>query len=489
MLLINYDVGLLALGADLVNSGGLLYRDIHTEMFPGAYLILASCFKVFGTSQFVSQVATACVIIAVGGLILILSRRFIDGWLALLPASITIVMGAYTSPYFSHHWCSLFFVLLYAICLVRLVSLGTKTPAAIFGAGVVGGLAVLCYQVQVVPVLAGLLAAASLLRSKGEAFRFSGWLLFGLTTVAFGLLGFLVFTGTLNHFFESTLKFVFFQYGSVNQVAYGFSNFQAITVSAFNFPWRIASATPFGILKCAPIIVAVAICFSIFKQRSFSNCLKSAPVVLLIAVAFGLLIGESHKPDMRLLIWAQPVMLIAVFYFADRVQYQYRSARILVPLCAMLVSIGLVLDAKVFLYSFPETATEYSTNRGVVRSVSNLKILEILCKRLKPGEKLLVYPYDTGVMFLSGGRFPSRYPVLHYGYHTESQFREVIEDMEKSGVRYVVWNRLFDNPNFSELGFPSYKQVSQDKLIMEPYLKDHFEPAGQCGEYLLLKRK
>ena len=164
---LNYDVGLIAIGADLICQGDHLYSDIHTVMPPGAYLVLAALFKLFGSSFFVCQVATTTIILLAGGLTLTLSRKFICGWLALLPVTIVVVTGALLNPYFSHHWCSVCFFLVFANCLVLLCT-KNKPPKKfeLFVSGLAGGLSIICYQPQVVPIVTCSIFGSFLLEKK-----------------------------------------------------------------------------------------------------------------------------------------------------------------------------------------------------------------------------------------------------------------------------------------------------------------------------------
>lgn len=505
---INYDLGLIALGADWISNGGLLYSDIHTVMFPGAYLILASFFKLFGSSFFVCQIATTISVLAVGGLTLTLSRKFINGWLAMLPATITVVVGAYMNPYFSHHWCSVFFFLAFTNLLVHF---GTQpksfTKLSLYYTGIAGGLTVLCYQLQLIPIILCSIIAGFVFAKKQQAGEKSPdseinenkmnvsttiiLLLTGITTVPTLLVIGLVATGAFNDFIDCTIKFVLSNYSEVNKVTYGWNNTQESVISLFRFPLNLCSNMIFGILNWAPAIVLIGSLFTCIKEGSLSKVVSKYPqIVLLVSLAFGLLFGEAlHKPDLRRLVWGMPIMLIAVFYFAERVSEKFKSAKILIYGASIMLTTGLLFSGKLFLLEKTIFAKEYSSNRGIVSSITNLEILEKTKNLIAPGEKVLVYPYDTAIAYLTSGKHPSKYPVLHYRYHTKEQFQSVIDDMEISKVRYVIWNRLFDNSNYRELGWPNYKRVPNDELIIEPYLREKYKPVKMYGNYLLMKRK
>lgn len=74
--LLSYDSGLIAIGSDLMLRGGLIYRDLHTVMFPGSYFILFLVFSIFGSTQFVCDFMAFATIFGVCVLLLSISRIF-----------------------------------------------------------------------------------------------------------------------------------------------------------------------------------------------------------------------------------------------------------------------------------------------------------------------------------------------------------------------------------------------------------------------------
>jgi hypothetical protein len=90
--------------------------------------------------------------------------------------------------------------------------------------------------------------------------------------------------------------------------------------------------------------------------------------------------------------------------------------------------------------------------------------------------------------FLSATRNPTRYSILMYQINTESQFREAVQSLESNNVRYVVWDRSF--PQWINNWFPAYRNPPRDKLIMEPYLVEHYRVVGSTDTgFQFLERK
>jgi hypothetical protein len=90
--------------------------------------------------------------------------------------------------------------------------------------------------------------------------------------------------------------------------------------------------------------------------------------------------------------------------------------------------------------------------------------------------------------FLSATQNPTRYSILMYHINTEAQFREVVTALEQKKVRYVLWDTLVDGPNLKQW-FPAYKQPAREKLIMEPYLTEHYNMVAIKNGFRLLERK
>lgn len=476
----SYDSSLIAIGSNLLLEGKQLYKDIHTVMLPGSYYFLALLFTIFGNSLMTCQITVTVEIVLSAFLLLLICRKISLGWFSLLPPAFISILGTMVCPHNSHHWDSLILVLLYALLLIDLPETRTKT-STLFCAGVVGGLSVLCYQNQIVPVLVGALSYSYLQKSGRALVK----LLAGMLAVWTGFFIYALSGGFLNEMFNCTVLFVLSRYHGVNAAPYGYNNWQDFIVAAGSFPLSIFSGMTFGFIKIAPILV-LAGAFIYFKKNSFS---KDRQFSFLFVLAFSLWVAELHKPDFTRLIFGEPLLLSALFYLVQKLSEYSRAIYIATSIACISLFAGLAQDAKIIRNMYQSNLAQYQSRRGTVTSNKDMSILNKLNELTRPGEKVLVYPYDTGLIYLAGITTPSRYPVLHYGYHTEEQFREVISDMDKSKVKYVVWNRLMDDANHAYFGFSSYKRVSENEKIMEPYLRSNYNFVSAFNDYCLLVRK
>ncbi len=464
-------------------------------MLPGSYYWLTFLFLLAGNSILVCQLAVTVEIGLISFLLLVIARQVSLGWLSFLPAAFTAILGAFLCPYNSHHWDSLLLVLVYCLVLLRCARVN-EPPAfgTVFGAGVLGALSILCYQNQLAPVLLGASFFSFLLYLDHKSIKFSGRFLLqiasGMAAIFVPFLIYLALSGTFTDMFDCTVRFVLERYQGVNSVPYGHFSMQDIVLGTGSFPWIIFSSIPIGIIKWAPLIVLVASIIYFSKVQSVKVALRENRVLCIVVVlAFSLWLAELHRPDLKRLVLGEPLILVLMFYYVERLFQMSRVVYFVTGIACICIVLGLSQNAKLFLQYAPNQAQLYETRRGKIKTTFDMSLIEHLNKITNPGDKVLVYPYDTGLIYLMQITWPSRFPVLHYGYNTAEQFNAVIADMEKSNVKYVVWNRLLDNSNHNDFGFPSYVPVQKENMIMEPYLNKKYAFVGSYGNYCLLQRK
>src|SRR5205823_3591889 len=112
------------------------------------------------------------------------------------------------------------------------------------------------------------------------------------------------------------------------------------------------------------------------------------------------------------------------------------------------------------------------TARGAVYLFRPDPVIEFLNAHVEPGEQIFAYPYSPNYYFLSGACNPTRYSILMYGINTDSQFRDAVRSLEEKRVRYVIWDREF-NDTGARIGWPMYSAPPRERQIMEPYLAAH----------------
>lgn len=480
-----YDSGLIAIGSDLLLQGKLIYKDLHTIILPGSYYFLALFLFLAGNSIQTCHLIFSLEVVMVALLLLLICRQISLGWLSFLPAAFTCVFGAIVCYYNSHHWDSLLFMLLYTYLVLHFLSAKTPRLFNLFLAGVCAGLSVSCYQNQIIPLFCGILFLLYLKKSLREV----SCIVAGVAAVLLPLFLFLASNGTMSEMLDDTLGFVLKRYQGVNAVIYGSFINQDLLVGSGSLPFSIFACMTFGLVRLAPVLVSIGSVLWLVKMKPVFSIQKNSSLAFLLVMAFSLFLAEMHKPDFTRLVFGEPLILVLLFYLVQQVSLLSRSVYVVTSLACIFLLVGLAQNAKMQLSFSSNNAPVYMTRRGSVKTYRDMRILDRLNELTSPGEKVLIYPYDTSLIYLSGISIPSRFPVLHYGYHTDQQFKQTISEMEKNKVKYAVWNRLLDDANHADFGFSSYKRVPEDKKIMEPYLKSNYDFIGAFGEYSLFRRK
>jgi hypothetical protein len=516
----NIDQGLVPLGADLLNHGGFLYKNLLTVVWPGSYMWLALMYQLFGSSWFVSKTVLFFTLIATTILILALSRKLIDSWLVFLPAATFFVVGPPPWNCNYYHWDALFLFLCCTWFLTKLLEKPSFKLA--LAAGLSGGLSVFCFQSLGPGIVSGITLSCLLigLQTKSTKTALTNLLLsysgFAFVYLCFAI--YLIHTGTLQDMIDCTIKFIFSHYETVNTVPYGYCRFLEIIMGGlaapppesvvnsnspatrfFFYTFKLLFAGlawwPMEIIKQIPIVVplcaiAVAAPPLIKKQKSFIETLLEHKIIAVwLVLGFGFLLAEWHRPEINRLFWGEQLLLIILFYFIEQTYKKIAWSRLSIYVFNSITILSLLTFAAMHLVYFTNTRETISTRRGPVSTVDNLDIVKAVQEVTKPGDKVFVYPYETVINYLTDTKSPADQPLLQHHFNSDEQFKRVLDDLENGKVKYVVWDMSLNNQTMSSLGFPSYEQVSPDKLVIEQYLHKNYDMVKTYGLYRLLKRK
>jgi hypothetical protein len=89
--------------------------------------------------------------------------------------------------------------------------------------------------------------------------------------------------------------------------------------------------------------------------------------------------------------------------------------------------------------------------------------------------------------FLANVRNPTRHSILMYHINTETQFSEVISDLERKKVNYVLWDTVVEGARLSTW-FPEYRHPATEELRLEYYLETHYRVVDVKGGFRILRR-
>ena len=198
--------------ADLLDKGGLLYRDATCYPLPGAFYLLALAFRLFGPSILVSRWLVCLEFAAFAALCFTLLRRLVPLRWALLGVALIWLYRAWAFPHwqiFNYSTTALLLQTASLALLMQHLESGRRTSLA--GAGLCFGLGVFCKQDY---GAAALLATTATLLVQARAGAAPFWRRFGdflapaaavgaaagLLFLAQGQLGLVVQQTVLNHF-------------------------------------------------------------------------------------------------------------------------------------------------------------------------------------------------------------------------------------------------------------------------------------------------
>lgn len=500
----NKDQGLFPLGADLVARGGLLYRDFYTIAWPGSYFFLAAFFKIFGSSWAVCVSVLVGELLAMQCLILRLSRRIIDGWLVFLPAAMFAVLGSIVWSNNYYYWEVLLFYLLTITCLCESFSRSGRAQT-IFAllAGLAAGCTVMCTQALgpsvLLTLLTGVVVYFRAVPERSRAVQLSACVFGAAGAVMVALLGYFLATGTLTDMLHHCLQFVVSRYHGINTVPYGWCpifddvvrnlSTNAITGAISLFAW-----IPFELIRDAPFLVLLGLLLSKLAGADLKSEIVRRPAVLLLMVAgLSFSFTQLHRPDVHRLFWSTECLMIVLVFFFERgivwIKEKCGSSlsRCVLGTVASIVFIGIGLNLFIS-FAHAKVAMTVNSRRGPVPCTEDLSIVEAIQSVTKPYEKVLVYPYEPVLYYLTATSYPGKSPWLVYNYDSPETFRLAIDDMEKNRVRYAAIDTRMRYDTMQNFGYISYRDVPADQRVMEQYLSTKYRQVGKYGRYLLLER-
>jgi hypothetical protein len=480
------DEGSIVYGAQRVVEGAVPYRDFFEVIGPGAFYWLAAWFKVLGVSWLTSRLALAATAIASAWTLYQLGKERIRGRLAFAPAIIYSALTVPVWPAPSHHFESNLWVLLACLTLGRGEGLGSG--GAVMVGLFLGGAATIMPQKGVLVLAAAVLVvlmgcAGGVRPGSGRRYVVGMVLTFG--AVGAGVLAFFWYNGALSALVFANATWPLSQYHTVNELSYGFGarewlipNWTGVLRVVIPGPLlRIGTAAvglPLFFVASLPVLALVA--------ATQELTARSRGSVLYWLCGGALFLSEVHRPDIYHLVYGSPLLLIGVVAWLDAMRSGMpRRAIQLVVMCTLLIAaiVGLTAAA---------AQTSLETRRGSVRMLRADGALEFLQANTTPGEPVFVYPYYPMYYFLANVRNPTRYSILMYHMNTKPQFQEVLRDLERTQVQYVLWDSVVAGSKL-RTWFPNYQEPAAGQQSVEQYLEQHYRLVETRNGFRILQRR
>jgi hypothetical protein len=475
---VSMDEGHLALTASRLLDGDVLYRDIHTGIFPGIYAATAGLFALFGEELLVTRIAQIAGNVATVLLLWLIGLRIVPPRWAALPPVLFVALVWIAFPVLTmFNYSALAGTLGLAALLstirylergrsVDAIAIGILVGACLFTKQNYGGLAAVAIAAAI-----GLVRRHSALRDTSLVGAFVPIVLAGTAFLVLAI-GSLAATGTLSAWVDSTLlslvgsqlqdfdnpippilgahpggdpRFVYlyipsslFDYllrgdrflgmaiepsliGAAIRLFYGLPIAALIAASAW-LAWRPAERRA---ETTAVVVFAVVFFFGIFPSAVFSHLVYVLAPILLLFAWLGFRVEEGLAGSVAR-VWSSAVWAVVILVFAacstipGHVRQTYSSPSGL-PHVGILVSAG--------------------------QAQIHAQALRFIDECAEPGEPIFTLPILPVLYLSSAHPNPVKWDLLIPGAIDQEA---IVQTLEEQGVRCVVKQRDM-NPEFPPL--------------------------------------
>lgn len=460
--------------------GQVFGRDFFELIGPGSFYWLALFFKLFGVNFFATRTCLFLVSLGTALLMYFLSRRICRSYQALPCVLLFAACFGLMWPEINPHTDSNFLALLALTCML-LWQDSRKSSLAIV-TGFFAGASTLCLLPKGVLLLGAIVAWLCVQRWRRKVALSSVWLVAAGYVAAIGLATLYFWSrGALHDVIFNNILWPYRHYGAENSVpyAYGISNFWIRwTVPIHGVRWLV----PVGIVSIIPVLFVAALPILTPVLGIPHWKINFQPEILLYwFCGWAMWLSEIHRRDIGHLVSGSPVLIILCIYFLSELQGKIAS----LGLQIVALSVGSLAVVNLFLAL---STHPVSTRVGTVAMFKDDPVLTFLDTHAVPGKPILAYPYCPMYYFLSATANPTRFSAFVYGFTPPAVYREVIEDLSRQKVKYVVWDTNFESKQVGIL-FPSVPRIPPKDYILEPYLESHYNVVRTYNGVEILERK
>jgi hypothetical protein len=510
-----YDEGIIAFGAVRVLDGEIPHRDFWTQYSPGQLYTLAALFGLFGRTIMVERwwdvftrglLAVAIFLIAAR-----LSSRRAAFAIWLLAVMWVTYYGFFGYPIFA----GLCFSLFSAYALIR----GLERPRWLWVSGALLGVAAIFRHDMAIYAaaaftasLAGFavtdpaLAGASVRARAAHGLKLWLRLASSAALVVAPVLAYFVANVSVRELLDQSLIFPLTVFPKVRDLPY-----PKLDGSLEALPFYV----PF-VLYALATVVALSLLRPALRRFGSDRASRMA--------------GESGS-DRRDAVVAWGILAIAIFGLAGFNQARVRSDTIhtvqfympaalllgvvlqrglqvgriagyLMIVVGVVLYVGLLvnpvnqylatLDARGNKQLQQQLARSLPVARGALMNDPQILAAHTLQLRVPPDEPIYigltrhdkVFANDAMMYFLAGRPSATRYHELHPGLTNTRQVQEeMIRDLERNRVRYILVTGMFEGANE-----PNDSAKSSGVSLLDDYIEDHYRSADWLSNYRLLKR-
>lgn len=472
------DEGILLMGAVRTCQGQLLGQDFFEVVGPGSFYWLALFFKLFGITFLASRICLFITSLGTALALYFLSRRICCRY-QVVPCM--IVFSTYFAtfwPEISHHVDSNFFALLAVCCIV--LWRDTKNGALLFLAGAFAGATALTVQPKgILLLVAFTLWIWTQIGANRRSLKAITVAVLGFLVVVGALLGYFWLRGALGNLIYANVLWPAHNYGPTYSVPYAFAiteYFKHWVIPMSGFNWTIGMAAmlfvPFLLTAALPFLLPL-----IAITQGVHKLLPEAVLYWLAGVALWL--SEIHRKDITHLVFGSPLLVVLLVYYLQKNRKQIYQW----PLQAIAITAASLAAATLMLAL---VAHPFKTRAGTIYVTVDQPEVAALIDHVPAGENVFIYPYAPMDYFLSKTVNPTRYSTFCFNSRIGDKYvvDEVMEDLEKKKVKYVLWDQDFEK--VVSKYFPS---STAKRFVIAPYLNAHYLPIWSRNGTVLLQRK
>ncbi len=483
------DEGITLQGAQLILHGQVMYRDFFYFVTPGSEYWMALLFKVFGSSILVARTA----LVIYGGLFSVftywLARRVSSRAHSLFAALPAVIVGL---PYrFSslHNWDSTLWALLALYCAVRFL----ERPAWgwAFAIGSLTAITCLFEQSKGAGLALGLVAGfVALAWADRSGFRIETGSLVAMSVGCAWPFLLTVAYFAAHHALApmiSDLLWRFRYLSSGNNLPYGWvQRLTMVRDSALG--WRyfvLFLLSPLLIVSALPIFALPVAVYSARRLRGrHEDRAPSRYYLLVSAVLAGLLLSTlgTGRPGAGHILYQAPLFGLVLAWMAEAAASPFLSAAKTWGGLYLVASFGGL--ALVLVFMSRAAGHKIETRRGVLLgSAPSQAALNYIQNHVAAGERILVYPYQPLLYYLTGTFSVSRYEYLQLGLNDRSQYEEMRREVAAARPRVVLFDSSYDD--LIGVVFPSTPLAAvaaRDRVA--DYIATHYHP---CRDLPLLR--
>jgi 4-amino-4-deoxy-L-arabinose transferase-like glycosyltransferase len=475
------DEGIVLDGAQRILQGQVLYRDFFSYLTPGSYYWMTALFKVFGSSILVARAALMVYSSLFSAVTYLLARRVCSHWNALFAILPTVFVCMPFEFQALHNWDSTLWALLAVYCAVRWIEVLTVSPRphrfalpvekepGVTRSGVRTGpdsrltwpwalatgtfvaLTVLFEQSKGAGLVLGLVLGFFILRlCAPSSVRFD---VKALTALAFGLGVPILLTVAYFALHRSLpqmmtdLLWPFRHYSAANKLPYGFvvSIWQGLVQGSLGSrAMGVFILSPLLLLSALPIFaVPVAACAALQLRKNREAGGAAGHYLLLSTTFLGLLLSTiaTGRPDATHIIFEAPLFCLVLGWMAEAPRTSFLRAARTLGVSYVLISFA-ALGAALLIGTLT-AKYKIETRRGALRASAPYGAFEYIQSHIKSREKILVYPYQPLLYYLTATDDVSRYEYLFPGMNTAAQFEDIERNLEATRPAAVLFNPDF----------------------------------------------